>query len=127
MQCFKAELHEKSGWDEDQMKVLECGIRWAVEARRRGRDEQQEQRRHDTSKNNGGGESKGRTQDRNKASKESKCVSAKKNSLGETRAESTDEPEVLFRLAEVRTGRGSAGLVRGRDEWRWAEERQREG
>ena len=45
MQCFKAELHEKSGLDEGQMKVLEGGIRWAAEARRKGRDEQQEQRR----------------------------------------------------------------------------------
>ena len=32
MQCFKAELHEKSGLDEGQMKGLECGIRWVVEA-----------------------------------------------------------------------------------------------
>ena len=51
MQCFRAELHEKSGLDEDQMKVLECGIRWAVEARRKERgeekrrQEQEEQRR----------------------------------------------------------------------------------
>ena len=45
MQCFKAELHEKSGLDNDQMNVLECGIRWAVEARRKERGEQQEQRR----------------------------------------------------------------------------------
>ena len=40
MRCFKAELHEKSGLDEGQMKGLEGGIRWAVEARRKGRDEQ---------------------------------------------------------------------------------------
>ena len=33
--------------------------------------------------------------------------------LKEARAESTDEPEVTGRLAEVRTGRGSSGLVRG--------------
>ena len=30
----------------------------------------------------------------------------------ETRAESTDEPELTGRFAEARTGRGSAGLVR---------------
>ena len=40
MQCFRAELHEKSGLDEDQIKVLECGIRWAVEARRKERGEE---------------------------------------------------------------------------------------
>ena len=40
----------------------------------------------------------------------------------ETRAESTDEPEVTSRLMEVRTGRGSAGLVRSGDERCWADE-----
>ena len=43
MQCFKAEFHERSGLDIDQVKMLECGIRWAVEARRREKGEQQEQ------------------------------------------------------------------------------------
>ena len=43
MRCFKAEFHEKSGLDIDQVNTLECGIRWAVEARRRDKGEQQEQ------------------------------------------------------------------------------------
>ena len=43
MQCFKAEFHERSGLDIDQVNMLECGIRWAVEARRREKGEQQEQ------------------------------------------------------------------------------------
>ena len=43
MQCFKAEFHERSGLDDDQVNVLEGGVRWAVEARRRNRSEQQEQ------------------------------------------------------------------------------------
>ena len=33
--------------------------------------------------------------------------------LRETRAKKTDEPAITGRLAEVRTGRGSTGLVRG--------------
>ena len=37
MQCFKAELHEKSGLDEE----LKCGDRWTVEARKKGRSEEQ--------------------------------------------------------------------------------------
>ena len=37
----------------------------------------------------------------------------------ETRTECTVEPEVTGRFAEVRTGRGSGGLVRGRDEECW--------
>ena len=47
MQCFNAELHEKSGVDEEQTKVLECGVRWAVEATRNGRDEEQKLRRQE--------------------------------------------------------------------------------
>ena len=43
MQCFKAEFHEKSGLDIDQVNTLECGIRWAVEARRRDKGGQKEQ------------------------------------------------------------------------------------
>ena len=35
----------------------------------------------------------------------------------ETKVESTDEPEVMSRFAEVRRGRGSDGLVRGREYW----------
>ena len=34
----------------------------------------------------------------------------------QARAKNTDKPEVMGRLAEVRTGRGSSGLVRGKDE-----------
>ena len=43
MQCFKAEFHERSGLDVDQVNMLECGIRWAVQARRREKGEQKEQ------------------------------------------------------------------------------------
>ena len=50
-----------------------------------------------------------------------------KEQLEETRAENADEPEVTGRLAEVSTGRGSAGLVRGRDERYWADETSRKG
>ena len=114
MQCFEAELHEKSGSDEEQMRVLECG-RWAVEARRTGREK---------SKSNGGRKNKNKTQARSKARK---CVSEKKKQSEETRAESTGELEVTRRFSEVRTGRGSAGLVRGRDERCWADETREKG
>ena len=109
MQCFKAELHEKSGLDEDQMKVLECGIRWAVEAREKGRDEQQEQRRQDEQE-----QRRRREQGLNTRQEEGKQVRfCQEEQLEEMRAERTGEPEVTGRLAEMRTGRGSAGLVRG--------------
>ena len=47
--------------------------------------------------------------------------------LEETRADNAGEPEVTGRTTEVRTGRGSAGLVRGGDEWRRADETSRKG
>ena len=47
--------------------------------------------------------------------------------LEETQAESTDEPKVMSRLEEVRTGRGSAGLVRGGDERCQTDETSRKG
>ena len=47
--------------------------------------------------------------------------------MEETRAENAGEPEVTGRTTEVRTGRGSAGLVREGDEWRRADETSRKG
>ena len=41
--------------------------------------------------------------------------------------EQSDEPEVTSTFAEVRTGRGSAGFVRGGDEKCWADEASRKG
>ena len=47
--------------------------------------------------------------------------------LEETRAENADEPEVTGRPAEVRTSKGSEGLVQGGDERYWADETSRSG
>ena len=47
--------------------------------------------------------------------------------LEETIAQSTDEPKVTGGLAEVRTGRGSSGLVRGEEERVWTNESRRKG
>ena len=49
-QCFKAELHEKSGLDNDQMNVLESGIRWRLK---------QEEKKEASNKSNGGKAGKG--------------------------------------------------------------------
>ena len=115
MQCFTAELHGKSGLDEDQMKGLECGIRCAVEARRKGRSEEQEQRRR-------GEQGQNTEQEQSKQGKQ-----VEEEQLEETRAENSGEPEVTGRTTEVRTGRGSAGIVRGRDERRRADETSKKG
>ena len=78
---------------------MECGMRWAVEARKRKRDEKQ-------------GQSTGQLQ----GEKDKQVHFGEEEPVEEKRAQSTDEPRVMSRLAEVRTGRGSACLVQGRDE-----------
>ena len=47
IQCFRKQLQEQSGIEEERAKVMEWGMRWAVEARRRGRGAEQEQRRQE--------------------------------------------------------------------------------
>ena len=64
-------------------------------------------------KSNGGKESKGSTQDRNEGKEGKQMGFGEEEQLRETGAEGTDEPEMIGILAEVRTGRGSSGLVRG--------------
>ena len=80
-------------------------MRWAVEARRRRKDEEQEQRQEEQGQNTG--------QEQGKKGKQVHFGEGKQTE--KTRAESIDEPEMTSELAEVRTGRGSAGLVKGRD------------
>ena len=91
LQSYRTACREVLGWDQGQADMMECGLRWTAEARR----------------SDGGKESKDSTQERNKARKASKWI---------LQAKSPDEPEVMGRLAEVRTCRGSSGLVRGGDE-----------
>ena len=47
IQSFRKQLQEQSGIEEERAKVMEWGMRWAVEARRRGRGAEQEQRRQE--------------------------------------------------------------------------------
>ena len=98
IQCFGKQLQEESGIEEERAKVMEWGMRWAVEARRR-RDEEQ-------------GQSTG--QDQSKQGKQVRFGDEEQTK--KTWIESTDELEMMSELAEVteaRTGRGSTGLVRG--------------
>ena len=124
MQCFRAELHEKSGLDEDQMKVLECGIRWAVEARRKERGEEksrqeQEEQRWQTEQ--------GQTTEQEQGNQGKQVRFGEEQQLVKTEAENAGEPEVMGRTTEVRTGRGHAGLVPGEDESRGLNETSRKG
>ena len=98
--------------------VLECGLRWAVEARRKGRDKQQEQRR----------QAKQGEKTEQEQSKQGKQVRFdEEQQLGKTGPENAGEPEVMGRTTELRTGRGSTGLVRGGDERFRADETSRKG
>ena len=102
LQSYRTAAREVLGWDQGQADMMECGIRWAVEARRKGRRQQEEEQRRQGQQ----GQHQGQEE-----SKQDKQVD-----LGDeeqARAKSTDEAEAMGRLAEVRTGRGSAGLVRG--------------
>ena len=67
------------------------------------------------SRSNGGRQSKG------------KVRFGEEEELEETRTENADELEVTGRTTEVRTGRGSAGLVRGGDERCRTDETNRKG
>ena len=129
MQCFRVLLQQESGFNEETMKVMEWGVRWAVEARRHGRDEEQEQRRQQEQEQRRQEQEEQRQQaeqgqnTERGQSKQGKQVRFRdEEQLEETRAETAGEPEVMGRTTEVRTGRGSAGLVRGRDERYWANE-----
>ena len=110
LQSYRTAGREVLGWDQGQADLMERGLRWTVEVRRKGRWQQEEEQRR---------------QGEQGQSKQDKQVD-----LGDeeqARAESTDEPETMGRLAEVQTGRGSAGLVRGRDERYRADETNRKG
>ena len=94
--------------DVERANIWKCGMRWAVETRRKERGGEQEQ-------NTG--------QEQGKQDKQVR-FSQEEQQEG-TKAESTGEPEVTGRLAEMRTGRGSSGLVRRRDEKCQADETSR--
>ena len=111
LQNYRTACRDVLGWDREQVGMMERGLRWAVEARRKERREEQEQRRQEEQ------EEQRREEQEQRRHEEQE----------ETRAESTDEPEVTSTPVEVRTGRGSAGLVRGGDGRHLADESNRTG
>ena len=110
MRYWASKLRERPGAD-----ILECGLRWAVEARRKGRDKQEEQRRQ-------------AKQGEKTEQEQSKQVRfGEEQQLGKTGVENASKSEVMGRATELRTGRGSTGLVRGGDERCRADETSRKG
>ena len=104
LQKYRTAGYEVLGWSQEQVEMMERGHRWAVEARRKGgRQQEEEQRRRGEQGHHLG-------QEQSKQGKQVRC--------GE---------EEQFEEAEVRTGRGSAGLVRVGDEKCRADETSRKG
>ena len=105
LQNYRTAGREVLGWNQGQADLMERGLRWAVEARRKGRRQQEkEQRRQGEQEQHPGQEQ----------SKQGKQVRfGEEEQLGKTGAENAGELEVMGRTTEVRTGRGSTGLVRG--------------
>ena len=94
--------------DVERANIWKCGMRWAVEARRKER---------------GGEQNTG--QEQGKQGKHSRFGQDEQQE--ETKAENTDEPEVTSRLADTITRRGMTGLVREGDERCQANEISRKG
>ena len=115
VQNYLACMQKVSWMNKEQFEHLESGVWQAVEARRKERDEQQEQRRRGEQEQWRQTEQGQNTEQ--EQSKQGKQVRfGEEQQLGKTGAENAGEPEVMDRTTEVRTGRGSTGLVRGGDE-----------
>ena len=106
-QNYLACMQKVSWMNKEQFEHLESGVWQAVEARRKGWDEQQEQWRQAE-------QGKKTEQEQSKQGKQVRF--GEEQQLWKTGAENAGESEVMGSTTEVRTGRGSAGLVRGRDE-----------
>ena len=91
---------------------MELGMRWAVEARKRGRGAEQRQRRQEEQRQRRH-EEQGQDTGQEQGKKGKQVRFGEEEQTKETWAESTDKLEATRRLTEVQTGRGSAGLVRG--------------
>ena len=115
LQNYRTAGRDVLGWDQEQVEMMERGLRWAIEARRKGRCEDKRQQEQEEQ----------RRQAKQEQSKQVRF--GDEEQFEETRTESTNEPKVTGGLEEVRTGRGSAGLVRGRDERCQADETSRKG
>ena len=104
MQYWKTELQAQPGADKGQMKVLECGIRWAVEARRK----RKRRRARATAAGRASAEL------RTGAKQASQVRFGEEERLGETRAESTDVPEVTQAQEVQDSSKGMRGVGRTR-------------
>ena len=106
MENWMNALQERAEVDNERANIWKCEMRWAVETKRKERGGEQEQRRQGEQVQTTG-------QEQGKHGKHVRF--GEEEQFEETRAESTAEPEVTGRLAEMITGKGTAGLARGGD------------
>ena len=124
LQNYRTAGRDVLGWDQEQVETLERGLRWAIEARRKGRcenkrqQEQQEQRRQ---------AEQGRNTEQEQSKQGKQVCFGEEQQLGKTGAENAGELEVMGGTTEVRIGRGSTGLVPGEDESRGLNETSSKG
>ena len=105
------DLQRVAELEESLKKLEEEMLPWSVE--------EQEQRRQEEERRQGEQEEQRRQEEQGQHPGQEQSKQGKRMGFGEEeqlrekRAKSTEEPEVMGRLAEARTGRGSSGLVRG--------------
>ena len=95
LQSYRKAGREVQGWDQGQADMMECGLRWAVEARRKGRRQQEkEQRRQQEEEQRRQGE-QGQNSEQKQGKQEKKVRFGEEEHLEETRVQSTGEQVVM--------------------------------
>ena len=90
LQIYRAAGREALRWDQGQADIMECGLRWAEEARRKARRQQEEEQRRQGEQ----GQHPGQEQ-----SKQDKQVDL--GDQEQARAKSADEPECRRRYGQA--------------------------
>ena len=98
LQNYRTAGREVLGWDQGQADLMERGLRWEVEARRKEKREAQEQRRQEEQEQILGQEQHEEARFREKEQLD---------------VMSTEEQNAMSGPEEAKTGRGRAGLVPG--------------
>ena len=97
-------LQERTELDNERANIWKCGMRWAVETRRKERSAQQEQRRQ------------GEQRQTSIKEQEKTVHFREEEQYEEVQAQNTDKQDVMSGLEESRTSRGSTSLIGVRDE-----------
>ena len=108
------DLQRVAELEESLKRLEEEMLPWSVEEQEQRR--QEEQRRQGEQEEQRRQEEQGQHPGQEQSKQDKRVRFGEEEQLREKRAKSTEEPEVMGRLAEARTGRGSSGLVRGGDE-----------